>query len=155
MITIEEIKRDFTFIEALTGNSECYMNSETFEGHGNFCDIYFDSTNKELLQSQVDVFNKFKKDSKKYVTEIEEFISKNLSSTKSEKLKEISKADLIFEVIQIPQDKMKYDLVLICGKTYRQFLFFKKKISFRVEIKSGQIFSIKRKGKWESLNDNE
>jgi len=155
MITIEEIKRDFTFIEALTGNSECYMNSETFESHGNFCDIYFDSTNKELLQSQVDVFNKFKKDSKKYMTEIEELISKNLSNTESDKLKENSKADLIFEVIQIPQDKMKYDLVLICGKTYRQFLFIKKNISFRVEIKSGQIYSIKRKGKWDSLNDNE
>jgi len=154
-MTIEEIKRDFTFIEALTGNSECYMNSETFEGHGNFCDIYFNSTNKQLLQSQIDVFNEFKKDLKKIVAEIEELISKNLSSTESSKSEEIGGAELTFDVIEIPQDNIKYDLVLVCGKTYKQFLFFKRNISFRVEIKSGQIYSMKRKGKWDSQTDNE
>jgi len=155
MITIEEIKRDFSFIEALTGNSECYMNSETFEGHGNFCDIYFNSFNRELKQSQVDAFNEFKQNPKKYVNEIEQYISSTLSNSESSKVEEISNADLTFDVIEIPQDNIKYDLVLICGKTYKQFLFFKKNIGLRVEIKSGRINSIQRKGKWDSQKDNE
>lgn len=155
MTTIEEIKRDFSFIEALTGNSECYMNSETFEGHGNLCDIYLNSYNGQLKQSQVDVFNEFKQNPKRYVSEIEQYISSTLTNLESSKVEEISNADLTFDIIEIPQDNIKYDLVLICGKTYKQFLFLKKNIDLRVEIKSGRINSIQRKGKWDSQKDNE
>ena len=155
MISKEEIIKNYSFIEALSGNSECYTNSETFEGHGNLCDIYFDTINGELQQIQIDTFNDFQKNIKKHTSEIEQFITSNLKSTEIAKIDEISNVDLNFDVIQVPQGNSKYDLVLICGKIYKYFLFIKKGISFRVEFKSGNINSIQRKGKWNSLSDNE
>ena len=60
MLTIETIKNNFTFINAISGETECYQEIEQFSGHGKFCDIYFISNQKELTQKQVDIFNDFK-----------------------------------------------------------------------------------------------
>ena len=41
MLTIEKIKKHFSYIKALTGNSEVYHDSLIFEGFGEMCDLYF------------------------------------------------------------------------------------------------------------------
>ncbi|MNH47872.1 hypothetical protein D3C79_1113340 [compost metagenome] len=49
------------------------------------------------------------------------------------------------DVIEIPYDNPKYDLVLICGKSYRGFLFLKEDIIVRIEFSNGAIQSMQRK----------
>jgi hypothetical protein len=36
-------------------------------------------------------------------------------------------------------------MVLVCGKSYKNFIFFNKNIDIRVEFKDGKIKSIQRK----------
>jgi hypothetical protein len=86
MLTIEIIKKNFLFVAAMTGNSETYAGTDSFSGHGEFCDIYFKSANKEITQKQVDTYNNFKRDFENYVAEIERHISNGLSSSEKGKL---------------------------------------------------------------------
>ena len=144
MLTIERIKKDFSFVAAMTGNTETYVGTDRFSGHGEFCDIYFKSVNKELKQKQVDTFNDFKRDFENYVAEIERHISNSLNSSEKGKLDEIRNSKLSFDIIEISQDNPKYDLVLVCGKTLRTFLLFKTNIDLRVEFKNGKIRSARR-----------
>lgn len=144
MLTLDKIKIDFTYIKAWTGNSECYQGTDQFVGHGNFCDLYFRSKNKIVTQKQVEIFNNFKVNFEKYVSEIERYIKDNLTSIELNKLDEIRKNTLSFDILEIPQDNYKYDMVLVCGKTFRQLFLLKKNIDLRVEFQSGKIKSIKR-----------
>ena len=144
MLTIERIKKDFSFIAAMTGNTETYAGTDSFSGHGEFCDIYFKSVNKGITQKQVDTYNDFKRDFDQYIAEIERHISNGLSSSELGKLDEIKNSKLSFDVIEISQDNPKYDLVLVCGKTIKRFLLFKTNIDLRVEFKNGKIRSAKR-----------
>ena len=76
-----------------------------------------------------------------------------MSSSEQRKVDEIRNSMLSFDVIEISQDNPKYDLVLICGKTFRSFLFFKTNIDLRVEFKNGKIKSVKRS--YNTMEDND
>lgn len=141
MLTVQKIRDNFSY----TTTSETYHDTVVFEGHGELCDVYFVSNNKEIKQKQVDIFNLFKNNFKSYLNRIEEFIDNNLRSSEIRKVEEIKQATLLFDVIQIPYEKDKYDFVLVCGKTYKHFMFFKKEIGLRVEFKNSHIQSIQRK----------
>jgi len=144
MLTIESIRNEFSFILAMIGETETYFGTETFPGHGNFCEVYFNTLYKGLLQEQVDIFNNFKRNYKKYLTEIEQQFSDSLSAFELSKLVDSRNSALLFDVIVISQGHPKYDMILVCGKRIKTFLFFKKNLDFRVEFKDGIIISAKR-----------
>lgn len=145
MVTIEKIKTEFSHIIAWTENSEVYHSTVVFEDHGAFCDLYFKSNDKNVKQEQVDAYNKFEATYRNYIGEIELFIKTNLNSYETNNLEKITNLILTFDVIELPYDNFKYDLVLVCGKVYKQFFFFKKTIDIRVEFKNGRIRTIQRK----------
>ncbi len=143
MLTIETIKSEFSYTKALIGNSESYHNTDEFLGHGDFCDIYFNSKNEILLQTQVDTYNDFKINYSKYSSEIEKFILDNLNPSQQRQIENIKDSILFFDVVSIPQETVKYDMVLVCSKSYKHLMFFTKNISVRVEFNNRKIKSIK------------
>lgn len=153
MLNPETIKSDFSYIEPLTGTGENYHGSVNFPGNGESCDLYFGSSNKIITEKQVVIFNNFKSNFKTHLPIIEQAISDSLNSSEANKRNEIKISTLYFEVIEVPQNNPKYDLVLVCGKTYTKWLFFKKEITMRIEFLNGRIQSIKRTK--DSITDND
>lgn len=153
MLTLEKIKKDFTYIKAWTGDTSIYHSDFVFEDTGEFCDLYFSSENKLIRQEQVDVFNRFQLNFKDFIPEIDKFINSNLRFYESRNSELIERTKVAFSVVSVPYDTSKYDLILVCGKTYRSFLFFKKDIDIRVEFKDGKIKTIQRKK--DTLEDND
>lgn len=143
MLTTETIKSEFSYITAWTGSSESYHNTDKLLGHGELCDIYFNSKSGMLLQAQVDTYNDFKINYNKYSSEIEKYIIDNLNSNQHSQIEKIKDSLLLFEVISIPQENVKYDMVLVCSKSYKHLMFFTKNISVRVEFINRKIQSIK------------
>lgn len=142
LLTIEKITTDFAYVKSWEGG-EVYQDPLVFIGHGNFCDVYFRNIKKQITQKQVDDFNAFVAEHKKYVPEIEDYISTQLNSIERRKKDDIRDSILDFEVIEVAYENPKYDLILICSKTYA-WLLFKKHITIRVELKNGQIKTIRR-----------
>lgn len=153
MLTIEKIKKDFSYINAWKGNSETYHDSTIFEGYGNLCDLYFKSKDKRIEQDQVDKYNEFKENFKSYLPDIEKYILSSLKNSEVNLENTIRQTILTLDVIEIPFDNFKYDLVLACGKTYNKFFFMTRNIDIRVEFKNGRIKSIQRKR--DTTEDNE
>lgn len=153
MLTIEKVKSDFSYVKALIGNSEVYHDSPIFEGYGNLCDLYFKSKDKEIKQEQIDKYNEFRKNFKSYIPEIEMYILNTLKNSEFNIRNQIREIALTLDVIEIPFDNFKYDLVLVCGKIYNKFYFLKRNIGIRVEFKNGIIKSIQRKK--DTTEDNE
>lgn len=153
MLTIDKIKKDYSYIKALTGNSEVYHDSPIFEGYGEMCDLYIKSKDKQIRQEQVDKYNDFKENFKGYLPEIETYIFSSLKNSELNFENTIRQAILTLDIIEIPFDNFKYDLVLVCGKSYKKFFFLTKNIDVRVEFKNGRIKSIQRKK--DTTEDNE
>ncbi|WP_461791421.1 hypothetical protein [Pedobacter sp.] len=153
MLTIEKIKKDFSYIKAWTGNSETYHDSPIFEGYGNLCDLYFKSKDKQIKQEQVDKYNEFKENFKSHLSDIEQYILSSLKNSEVNIENTIRQTKLTLDIIEIPFDNFKYDLVLVCGKTYKKFFFLTRNIDIRVEFKNGRIKSIQRKK--DTTEDNE
>jgi len=153
MLTIDKIKKDFSYIKAWTGNSEVYHDSPIFEGYGNLCDLYFKSNDKKIKQEQVDKYNEFRERFKNYIPEIEIYILNSLKNSEINIREQIQETTLTLDVIEIPFDNYKYDLVLVCSKTYKKFYVLKETIAIRVEFKNGKIKTIKRKK--DTTEDNE
>ncbi|MBS1570863.1 MAG: hypothetical protein JST62_00495 [Bacteroidetes bacterium] len=153
MLTIDKVKRDFSYIKAWTGNSEVYHDSPIFQGYGNLCDLYFKSKDKQIKQEQVEKYNEFKENFKSYLPDIEKYILSSLKNSEVSLENTIKQSKLTLEIIEIPFDNFKYDLVLVCGKTYKKFLFLTRNIDIRVEFKNGRIKSIQRKK--DTTEDNE
>lgn len=153
MLTIEKIKKDFSHIEAWTGNSEVYHNSRIFQGYGNLCDLYFKSNDRQIKQDQIEKYNEFEENFKSYLPDIEKYILSSLKNSEVKLENTLRQSKLTLDVIEIPFDSQKYDLVLVCGKTYKNFFFLTKYIDIRVEFKNGRIKSIQRKK--DTTKDNE
>jgi len=153
MLTIDKIKRDFSYVKAWTGNSEVYHDSPIFQGYGNLCDLYFKSKDKQIKQEQVDKYNEFKESFKSYLPDIEKYILSSLKNSEMNLENTIRQTKLTLDIIEIPYDNFKYDLVLVCGKTYKKFFFLTRNIDIRVEFKNGRIKSIQRKK--DTTEDNE
>ena len=143
MVTINEIESEYSYIKSWDKTSESYHNSIDFPHQDDFCDVYFTSKNKIITQSQVDRFNNFLIEYEKYLIEINHYIFLNLKHQERKSLEKISNATLIFEVIEVPQNNLKYDFVLLCSKNYK-ISIGKKYIPIRAEFKDGKILSIKR-----------
>ncbi len=148
----KQTKKHFSHISARTGNSEVYHDTVNFYGQGDSCDLYFNCVGKELKQEQVDIYSQFENNYKNYIAEIERFISNNLTTYEQKVSEEIKNLELTFDIIDVPYDNSNYDIVLVCGKTYRKFLFFKKEINIRIEFKNGKIKTIQRKNN--TIEDN-
>jgi hypothetical protein len=123
MLTIDKIKSDFSYIKAWTGNSEVYHNSPVFQGYDNLCDLYFKSKDKQIKQEQVDKYNEFKENFKSYLPDIEKYILSSLKNSEMNLENTIRQTKLTLDIIEIPFDNFKYDLVLVCGKTFKKFFF--------------------------------
>jgi hypothetical protein len=145
MLSLEKIVNEFTYTKALIDDAESYHDIDIFEGHGAFCDLYFRSKSKTIKQEQVDIYNNFKRNYLNTIKEIELFIHHNLDDSEKNKVEIIKKSVLNLDVIELPFDSLKYDMVLVCGKSYKNFILFKKNIDIRVEFKDGKIKSIQRK----------
>jgi hypothetical protein len=142
MLTLETMKKDYGFVK---GGSQCYHNMEVFDGFGKFCDVYFNCENGQVKEEQISIYNTFKAGLKKYANEIEVYIQSSLTTSEQKKPARINEAVLQFNVVDVPFENPKYDLILICGKDYKGFLGMRNEISIRVEIKDGSIQSIQRK----------
>lgn len=153
MLTIEKIKKDFSYVQAWTGNAEVYYNTVVFQGYGNFCDLYFRSKDKEIKQEQVDKYNDFKENYKSYLSEIESYILSSLKRSEVNREDTIRQTKLTLDIIEIPYDSFRSDLVLICGKTYKKLFVMTRNIDIRVEFKNGRIKSIQRKSDTTKDND--
>jgi len=117
MLTIEKIKNDYSYIEAWSGNSETYHDSPIFEGYGNFCDLYLRAQNQHVKQEQVDKYNEFRESFKNYLPEIESYILSSLRNSEFHLKDIIKQKKLTLDIIEVPFDSFRYELVLICGKT--------------------------------------
>jgi hypothetical protein len=153
MLTIDKVKKDFSYVKAWTGNSEVYHDSPIFHGYGNLCDLYFKSKDKQIKQEQVDRYNEFKENFKSYLHDIEKYILSSLKNSEMNLENTIRQTKLTLEIIEIPYDNFNYDLVLICSKIYKKFFFLTRNIDIRVEFKNRQIKSIQRKK--DTTEDNE
>ena len=153
MLTIDKIKKDFSYIKAWTGNSEVYHDFQIFEGYGEMCDLYFKSKVSQIKQQQVDKYNDFKENFKSYLPEIERYILSSLKNSEVNLEITIRQTKLTFDIIEIPFDTFKYDSVLVCSKTYKMFFFLTRNITIRVELKNGRIKSIQRKKNTTENND--
>jgi len=145
MLTVNKVKTDFLYKGSLKKDSGLYYNSSVFEGYGNLCDLYFKSKNKQINQEQVDTYNDFRKHFENFLPEIERYILNSLKNSEIDLKDQIKNNDLTFDIIEIPLNVFKYDLVLVCGKTYKKFFFITRSIDIRVEFKNGRIKSIQRK----------
>lgn len=137
----------------MDGNPVVYHVSPIFEGYGNFCDLYFKAKKKEIKQEQLDKYNEFRVHFRNYLPKIEMYILNSLKDSEINLRDQIRETALKLDVIEIPFDNFKYDLVLICGKTYKKFYFLERDINLRVEFKNGKIKSIRRKK--DTIEDNE
>lgn len=150
MFTIEKVKKDFKLSKTISfkENKGSYTETltEQFSDFGCFCDIYIQEFENEILQNQIDTFNYFLDNFKSYLAQINAFVFSNLKSFERN-----TENQLVFDVIFIPQNNSKYDLVLVCGKKIN-FLLFNKQITLRIEFKDNFIKSIKRTNN--SMEDN-
>ena len=153
MLTINKIKTSFSYIKAWTGDSEVYHDSTIFKGYGDFCDLYIKAKDKQIKQEQVDKYNEFKANFKNYLPEIERYILSSLKNSEINLKEVIRQTGLTLDIIEIPYDNVKYDMVLVCGKTYKKFIFLTRNIDIRVEFKNGRITTIQRKK--DTTEDNE
>lgn len=145
MNTIDKIKQEYSFIEAITGNSSCYHNSIEYKGHGKFCDVYFNCQDGELSQSQIDHYNDFENHYRKYLLEIKNVFLPFFSATDQQKINSDSYNTLTFEVIEVPYNHPDYELMLVCSLMIRKLLIFTKSVTLHVKIKNGFINGVERK----------
>jgi len=143
MLTKKIIESEFSFVESLIGNGQSYCGTDNFDQHGDSCDIYFSSVNRTVTQTQIEIYNSFKKGFKKYLPEIEKFLIQKKKQSQEKISNSIRDSILYFDVVHVPQNDPKYDLVLVCSKTFKRFLWFKSDISIRVEIRNESIISMK------------
>jgi hypothetical protein len=153
MLTIEKVKTDFSYRQAWTGNSETYHDSPIFQGYGNLCDLYFKSKGKQIKQEQVDRYNEFRNSFENYLPEIESYILSSLKKSEQNLKDTIRLANLNLDIIELPFENHEYDMVLVCGKTYKKFFFLTRNIDIRVEFKNGRIQSMQRKK--DTIEENE
>jgi hypothetical protein len=78
MLTIEKIKSEFSYVGG-------YHGTDIFEGHGDFCDIYFRCKDQQLKEEQIDIYNHFKMSYKNYLQDIESYISRTLRNSEKRK----------------------------------------------------------------------
>jgi hypothetical protein len=145
MLTTEIIRNEFSYVKAWTGDAEAYHNAEVYDGYSNLCDLYFKSGNKDIKEEQIAVYNLFRTHLGAYLSEVENHLLENPGSFEKHKAEEIRNAALTLDIIEVPYDNGKYDLVFVCSKTYKNFLFFKQEINVRIELRHGKIQSIQRK----------
>lgn len=153
MLTKKIIESEFSFVDSIFGNAESYCGTDIFDQHGDSCDIYFSSMNRNVTQTQIEIYNSFKKGFKKYLPEIEKYIIHKNNPSQEKLSNSIRDSILCFDVVHVPQNNPKYDLVLICSKTIKRFLWFKSNMPIRVEIRNECIISIKTTN--DTTRDNE
>lgn len=139
MITLENIKKEWG------SNFESYFSSEAIEGQKFLCDVYLKSKRKDLKQEQLDTLNHFINNNKNYLSEIGNYINSNLNFLEMGNYDTIKNLPVDIEILEVPYDGTKYDLVLICSKNYKVFYFIKRSVGIRVEFKNGIIQSMERK----------
>ncbi|RCU42653.1 hypothetical protein EIZ47_07370 [Chryseobacterium lacus] len=145
MFVPQQLRRDFEKNRNKTSNPEVYHKilKSDFEDYGGFCELYVEAQNGIIETEQVVILNDFMEKYQHFIPEIRQFINLNLKPFEKLIKPIIDKAAFTIDVIDIPKNHSQYDVVMICGKTYR-FLFWKKEIAIRVEFQDGRIQSMKR-----------
>ncbi len=141
----QQIRRDFEKNRNKSSNPEVYYRilRSDFEEYGGFCELYVEAENGTIETEQVVLLNDFMDKFKSFIPEILQFINLNLKPFEKLIQPVIDKAVFTIDVIDIPKNRSGYDVVMICGKTYR-LLFWKREIAIRVEFQNGRIQSMKR-----------
>lgn len=145
ILTLREVKKNFSFREPADGRPESYHGLDIYLGRPDFCDIYFISENKEVNEQQIDIFNRLKEHIEEYVGEIKAYLDNSIFTAGNKSSDAIRKAALDFEAIEIPFLNREFDLWIECSKTYRKFGFFNRKIVVRAQIKNDKIISVSRR----------
>ena len=140
LITERIIEKEFTLVESIFGNLKNYHREIDYLGFGKFCDVYL-LCEEKTNNKQIEILNHFNENYKEKLAEVDKIIIKKLNLTDSEKNEKIKNAMLYLDLISIPEKNPKYDLVVVCSKSYKSNYIFNKTISIRVEYKNGQIKS--------------
>ena len=121
MLTLETFKTEFAPVHSPAGVPPSYHNSVVFPGHGDMCDVYFDSIDGEVTQKQIDCYNQFLSSCKRHLEQVDRYILDNLSSSETKRVDNIRNAVLRMDVIDIKYDNPKYDFLVLYGKSYNGF----------------------------------
>ncbi len=143
-LTLENFKYKFDYISSPNENTEFYhTSSKLLDSFNYYTDIYFRTENKIININQIETFLKFYThlDS----IEIEKIFLSNYTENEKQLYRNGSISNTFFEVIEIQINNTNFDMVLICSKKYRNFIFFKKEISLRIEFLNNKIQTAKRK----------
>jgi hypothetical protein len=140
IITVNNIEKEFTLVESIFGDLKNYHREIEYMGFGKFCDVYLMCEEKPN-KNQIDILNKFNENYKEKLAEIDKLIIKKKNLTDSEQIEKIKNSMLYLDVIFIPEKNPKYEMVIVCSKTYKSMYIFKKTINIRIEYKNGQIKS--------------
>jgi hypothetical protein len=148
LLTLEKVQREFV------RHRSFYFAEVVYDNNGKFYDLYIKIGQKEISQSQIEKVNNLNKKMEDYINEIEKFLLSSLTKTEHKNENQIKNTKLNINVVEIQDENIEYDLILICGKQYEHFRFFKKDIGIRAEIKDGKIKSIERKSNTLKANSN-
>jgi hypothetical protein len=139
ILTLEKVKLKFT------RNKSFYFTEVVYDESKKFFDLYINFNTGEVSQKQIEVYNELTKEIEKYRLEVDVFLKSTLKNFERKKETELNNKILNIDVVEIQKDNNCFDVVLVCGKQYKFFKFFKKDITIRIEIKNGQIKTMERK----------
>lgn len=101
------------------------------------CDVYFDI----LSQKHIDILDDFVLDLIKNVDKINNELITYLNIVDLKKIDKFLNDILRIEIIKIPQDTSSYDLVIVCSKMTKFFIFNINK-SYAIEFKNKNVIKI-------------
>lgn len=137
MISIEEIKKDFKYIEDRE-NGDFYAGSWSTTRQNSKFELYFNAKFKEIEQTQIENFELFMKNQAEIATEIESIIKSKISENPTKDSDKVLNGILEFDIVSVLQSGGEYDIELICSKNYETFLL-KKRVDYVVAIRKGKI----------------
>lgn len=143
-LTKDIVYSKFHYVNSIFGNLENYhMQIKLFPTSEDEIDLYFKSKDKNIQAYQLETFNDFIKLFKG--DEIEKTFMNSFSKNEENLYEKGRISKTYYEILQVPYRNTNYDLILVCSKEYKRFLFSKKQISIRIEFKNGKINSFERK----------
>lgn len=137
------IYQQFDYIKSPDETKEQYHSyANLFKDSKEKTDIYFESGEKKIKEAQIEVFKRFIQSFE--VADLEAFFKVTYSDKEFTYYHKGKISRTYLEVISLPFETDRFDLILICSKEYRQSLINKKTISIRFELLNNKIKSAER-----------
>ena len=143
-ISLNDIYTSFDYIKSISGKTENYHSQKALNKNGEFLtEIYFESKEKSINQTQIDIYNEFIKAFNLNI--IEELFLNVLTESEVELFSKGKISQTFIEIIQVPFEKTNFDIVLVCSKEYKLLFRRKKYISLRKNFTSDEVQEMSKK----------